>query len=50
MPVPAMPGTGLATAKAEIVLCPLEVRLDGPAQPGSASQFREYGVSIQAHN
>ena len=45
MPVPAMPGTGLAMVKAEIVPCPLETLLDGPAQPGSAGQ-----LSMQIQN
>ncbi len=45
MPVPAMPGTGLEMVKAEIVLCPLEALLDGPAQPGSAGQFRKAGAN-----
>ena len=44
MPVPAMPGTGLTMVKAEIVPGSLETLLDGPAQPGSAGQFRQTGA------
>lgn len=44
MPVPAMPGAGLAVIQAETVFRAQEAFLDGPAQPASAGEFGQIGA------
>ena len=44
VPMPAIPGTGFAMGKAEIVLCALETFLGGPAQTGGTGKLRQPGA------